>query len=178
MTDYSPMDIARFWSKAEVGGPSACWLWRGARSGNGGYGNFFVGGRYASAHRVAYEIFHGLSVGDAWVCHHCDNKPCVNPMHVYLGDIHTNTADAKERDSFIVASRDHHGEMNPNHKLRAPQVAQIKRMVIDGMSNVAIGRMFGVTDSMISRIRLGKSWEHIPPAEILDFTTIREARAG
>jgi len=164
MSKYSPMDIARFWSKVDVGGPSACWTWRGAKSKTGSYGNFFVGGKYASAHRVAYEIFHCEEIGDAWACHHCDNKECVNPLHLYLGDIRTNTSDAKERGSFIVPSRDHHGERNPNHKLRAEQVAQIKRLILSGISNVEIGRRFGVSDGMISHIRRGKSWAHIPAA--------------
>ena len=159
MADLSPITIARFWSKADVGSNSACWPWRGARNGNG-YGNFRMAefGRMTfSAHRVAYLICSGEWPPDGLLIRHkCDNPICVNPHHLECGTVADNMRDMVERDRH--SKRDQSGERNGAARLKAVDVAAIRELIGSGQTNTAIAARYGVTHSMISRIRRGRSW--------------------
>lgn len=84
--------VARFWSKVCKGNPDECWEWQAAR-GYFGYGVFSIRSRLLPAHRYAYELVHG-AIPQGWqVCHVCDNPPCVNPSHLWLGTAKANAQD-------------------------------------------------------------------------------------
>lgn len=69
-----------------------CWEWQGAKL-SFGYGSFWMNGKGWSAHRASW-ILHGNNIPDgAFVCHHCDNPPCCNPDHLFLGDAMANMRD-------------------------------------------------------------------------------------
>ena len=75
----------RFWEKVDrSGGPGSCWPFGGSRSGKG-YGRLSVPGTHGeTASRVAYRMSVG-ELGDLQVPHKCDNPPCCNPDHLFLG---------------------------------------------------------------------------------------------
>ncbi|HUD01351.1 MAG TPA: HNH endonuclease [Rhabdochlamydiaceae bacterium] len=87
----------RFWTKTDMRGQEECWLWKGAKYGNG-YGMFWLNGRTRPAHRVAWELHHNKPFPEGKLgCHSCDNPICVNPHHIWPGTMSENILDARAK---------------------------------------------------------------------------------
>lgn len=86
-------DKLRFIEKLEKGSPEECWEWKYSRIKTG-YGNFHFGRTKLKAHRVSYLIFVGKIPDGICVLHRCDNPPCCNPAHLFLGTHLENIRDA------------------------------------------------------------------------------------
>lgn len=99
--------IARFWRKVDrSGGPNACWPWK-AGTHHFGHGAFRIHKTQVQAHRVAYALIEGPVRDDIDVLHTCDNPPCCNPAHLYLGTQADNNRDrtVRGRAVNILAAR-------------------------------------------------------------------------
>lgn len=149
----------RFWPKVDVRGPDECWPWTAATFPKG-YGKIGRGGRAAGvieAHRASWLLAHGPIPDGLCVLHSCDNPPCVNPAHLFLGTLAENVADmmAKGRHRNGVSR----GEANGRAKLTAGQVDEIRgRARGGGESRAALARIFGVSWPTIDRIVRGTRW--------------------
>lgn len=102
-----------FWAKVDTrpghGPKGDCWIWTGSlHKRPAGYGNINTcqngRQRLLRAHVVSYEMHKGPTNG-LFVCHECDNPPCVNPDHLWLGTARDNTQDAKRKGRPIGARR-------------------------------------------------------------------------
>jgi hypothetical protein len=84
----------RLLAKRIIGyGPDPCWLWDAGRDQKG-YGSIWIDGGARRVHRVAWLIWWGPIPDGAWVLHRCDNPPCFNPRHLWLGGNTDNQRDS------------------------------------------------------------------------------------
>lgn len=81
-----------------------CVEWQGARTASG-YGNRFRHGRYVGAHRIAWEETFGPIPEGLCVLHRCDNRPCINPEHLFLGTKGDNIRDAIAKGRWVPYQR-------------------------------------------------------------------------
>lgn len=83
-----------FWAKVDVQGEDDCWEWQGSRTDKNGYGLFSLSSSTMRAHRVAWELWNAEPIPEGMsACHSCDNPPCVNPEHIWLGTSADNNRD-------------------------------------------------------------------------------------
>lgn len=111
-------------------------------------------------HRIAAAIWLGFDLeSDLQVNHHCDNPPCFNPEHLFIGTQKDNLRDmdAKGRRVINHAPRVW-GERHPSAKLSIADVLAIK--VATGSQQVVADR-FGITQSTVSKIKRGERWSHV-----------------
>jgi len=132
-----------------------CWLWT-ASTDSDGYGTFYVGAhRIYLAHRVAWELYRGPIPEGMCVLHSCDNPPCVNPEHLFLGTQADNGRDKANKGRQIRGSKQW------CHKLTENQIFQIRELCKRGYTQVDVARFFGVGELQIRRIVNRKVWKHI-----------------
>lgn len=98
LINLTERNVAAFRGHFTPGGPDECWPWLGFRDSLG-YGRFATHKQGWFASRVAWFLANGNQQPEGFVCHSCDNPPCVNPAHLWLGDARSNTRDmiAKRR---------------------------------------------------------------------------------
>lgn len=129
-----------------------CWLWTGCRS-IGGYGQICTGGgQRAYTHRISWEVHRGPIAGGMYVLHRCDNPPCVNPDHLFLGSKGDNNRDAiKKRRGWV-------GELNGSARLTWDAVRKIRSARAIGASLVDLGKRFHVDPSTIGLVVRNHTW--------------------
>jgi hypothetical protein len=151
-----PKPIAdRFWPKVDKRGPNECWPWTGAaRRKDEGYGAFWRDGRHQPASRIAYEITNGPIEPHLVICHRCDNPPCCNPAHLFVGERPDNDADR------VAKGRQCKGESVGTAKLTAEQVRVI-RALRGVKTRKAIAPMFGITTAYVGELWRRESWKHL-----------------
>jgi hypothetical protein len=156
MVDEEPTSVERFWSKVRRGADDECWPWIGSRTPFG-YGKISTGnGKPAAvASRVSWRLANGPIPAGLVVCHRCDNPPCVNPAHLFLGTHAENMADARSK------GRVNRGERNGIAKLTEGDVREIRRRRLNGELARLIAPDFGITHFNVYQIEKRRSWAHV-----------------
>lgn len=133
-----------------------CLEWTAARTKEG-YGLVVLGAhtgwrRSQKAHRIAYAINVGEIPAGQMVCHACDNPPCCNPDHLFIGTPAENVADK------VRKLRQARGEGVRRHGLTEQMVREIRA---DTRSPGQIARALGVSRTAVANVRRGVSWTHV-----------------
>lgn len=142
----------RFWPKVKKGSPDECWPWQSSLTR--GYGMIFAWGRPQFAHRIAYAIVRGSVPAGISVLHKCDNPPCCNPDHLFLGTALENMRDRNAKGRANVAT----GEGAGGAKLTGEQAMAIYNA--RGYFK-DIAREYGVSITTVSKIKMGETWKSI-----------------
>lgn len=138
--------------KTSAGG---CVEWAGHRD-TLGYGRIYVGGKQRLAHRIAYGFFIGPIPPGMLVLHRCDNPPCVNPQHLFLGTDADNAADRSVKGRSCVGA----SMRNSKRNLKLTESAVID-IVRSSRSHRECAERFGVSMSTIQAVRRGDIWRDV-----------------
>lgn len=147
-------DKARFWAKVNVAGPDDCWIWTAGISQIHGYGKFTIKKQGISdigAHRYSWILANGSIPDGMMICHICDNPPCVNPNHLFLGTAKDNAIDC------VRKNRSARGERNGNSKLNEADVLKIK----ESCNLLQLSRTYDVSVRTILDIVTDRTWKHL-----------------
>jgi DNA invertase Pin-like site-specific DNA recombinase len=93
------------------------------------------------------------------VLHHCDNPPCIEPTHLWLGTNLDNIADRKAKGRASLAGRS--GEANHYARLTGAEVREIRRLAAEGESQRALARQFDVAFQTIGHIVRRERWASV-----------------
>lgn len=145
----------RFWNKVNINNDDDCWPWIASKDAKG-YGFFKLDGKMVHAHRMAL-VLEGEKVPDKLlVCHKCDNPPCCNPRHLFIGTHKDNTQDSVRKGRWPI------GEKHHNSKLTEKDIIKIRKLHSkENLSMYRIAKMFNVSNVLIGLIIKRKIWRHV-----------------
>jgi hypothetical protein len=104
-----------------------------------------------TAHRIAFKLNGGVIPHGHYVLHRCDNPPCCNPAHLFVGTQKQNLEDMRRKGR--AGDCRNIGERHGMCKLADSQVAEIRKLYATPvLSQDKLAAMFGVGQSQISRI--------------------------
>ena len=152
--------ISYFWSRVSKKSDSECWQWTGEHTSLG-YGRVSIGSaktrRRIVATRVSYFLHYGIDPKEKFVCHKCDNPPCVNPLHLFLGTSKQNMQDAKRKNRTLKGAR----HPRPNAVISPEIVREIRSRKAQGEHVDKIADRFNVSVSSVYKVCGNLRWQHI-----------------
>lgn len=155
--------VQRFWSRVQK--TDGCWIWTAAHKPEG-YGKMWMNGKLESAHRISWILTRGPIPDGLWVLHKCDNPPCVNPDHLYIGYRKENGRDAAERHR-IPYGKDAYfskcvGEKNFNARCTDQIVRDIRAKYVPRKFGLwRLSKFFGLPRTTIGNIVNRRTWKHV-----------------
>ncbi len=171
--------VQRFWEKVQK--TDGCWIWTGATTQ--GYGVIRAEGPSRAmirAPRLSYEIHVGPIPKGKHILHHCDNPPCTNPEHLFVGTSKDNAEDmvrkgrstkGRSTSTWVARGNVHYtrripcaqvGQKNNGSKLTDKQVQEIRNLYAQGnISQSKLGKMFNVSQTAVGHILRRITWNHL-----------------
>ena len=137
----------RLVERRKIDADTGCWIWTGARSE--GYGQINIGVKLYFVHRLAFEAFFGTIPGGLFVLHHCDNRACFNPSHLFTGTQKDNVQDCLRKGRC-------------KRKLTDAEVLAIRSEHESGdASKEAIARRYGISPRQVGKILTREAWGYL-----------------
>lgn len=177
--NLTQQDIDRFWSKIDKtpgqGPKGDCWEWTTYRVGDG-YGSFWVDKQNVRSSRVAYFLHFKTWPGESLVCHSCDNPPCCNPAHLFLGTHKDNARDCHNKGRHPIMR----GSGHASSRLNEESVSAMRHSyATEDISYSDIAKQYGVAVETIAQAVSGKTWKHVPnPVQADKSKIIRGEKIG
>ena len=138
------------WKVVTKAGDDECWPCFSGSGDGRGHKHITYSGKKIYAHRIAYELTKGAITEGALILHTCANPACCNPKHLVEGTHSENIKQAYQDNTALLRSRQ--GSNNGRSKLSYNQVADIRASTL---SHAACGRLYGVSEVTIGRVRKG-----------------------
>lgn len=155
-------DLARFHTKYEVNAVTGCWEWIGAMHPHG-YGQFGITvngkGVNVRAHRFAYANLVEPIPAGMQVLHRCDNRGCVRPSDLFLGDNSVNVQDCLAKGRHVTQTAGSSTKITPAMALNV-RVMYARGLVENGKgcsSLLDLSRLFSVHEETIRGVVKGNS---------------------
>jgi len=146
----------RFWAKVKRGSPEECWEWQAYKNALG-YGSMLKQRKNWLAHRLSWLIHHGPIPEAFCVLHTCDNPPCVNPIHLWLGTKADNSEDKRRKGR----TQRLFGEANGRVKLTTEKVLRLRALRAEGYSFKQLATLFEIPKSTLHHAISGRTWLHV-----------------
>lgn len=135
---------------------SGCWEWK--RSSDGwGYGKISIQHKLEKVHRVMFSLANGPIPTGMCVCHKCDNPPCCNPDHLFLGTHADNRRDMIQKGRLS----DQSGTLNSQAKINDNIAREIRSLYANGVMQKLIAEKYGISTGIVNRVVLRRNWKNI-----------------
>lgn len=110
-----------------------------------------------NANRYSWALHNGPIPEGKIVCHDCDNPPCCNPKHLWVGT-HKDNADDRDRKGRQEFFK---GEDHNMARLTENDVRKIRLMYASGIRGKRLDGAFAIAKGYGWRIAKGKMWKHV-----------------
>jgi len=146
--------MERLWSKVNIKGLDDCWEWQETGRDGYGYGKILFRGKTDRASRVVWISVNGEIPKDLFILHRCDNRPCCNPNHLFLGTNMDNVIDMMQK------GRNPQGDTHYKKKLLKEEVIEVRELAKQ-MKYKEISAIYGIGIKQVCAIVTHRAWVNV-----------------